>query len=1063
MAKKYTAFISYKHHPLDSAIAASVQRRLENYRVPRRIAEKLGRKQIGQIFRDKEELPISSDINDDIEEAIRGADYLIVICSPRSKEAVWVNREIKLFLENHDRNHILAVLAEGEPYEAFPEILTYEELTDPLTGEVTRSPREPLAADMRNPGPCAGRSAQKDELTRLAAAILGVGFDELKQRRRQQERKRRATVLGICAAVVLVFLAYMIRSNLLISRANKLLEESYEQVNENYNNALENQSRYLASASREQADSYERFMALELALAALPGSDDPDRPLVSSAVSALNYAAGFYDLSSDLKTIGSFSMGKPVRYMEFTSDAGLLAACDTAGGISVFNTGTVRTVWSRNAGLGSAETFRVLNDSTIVYVGYEGTACYELETGAELWRLNEGATGAVFNESGSYLLLTGTYDISAGAELSVIDTATGSKAFTIPVPDEYVEGTGSYRSISIKECSGTVSDPTGRYLLCCILKEYGIYRPLIIDTVEKRSAILPEDCKDIYSALFGAGNELYFIMQEAGTGESDPYSTGSYGSYYTRGLKQCAAYDLNEASNLWKTELEHYSWISSTALYHAEESGRLICILANRCCTINPENGRIEAYGEGSETIVFSRLQKPNGQSTFFTPSGKQGIYKPDTGEIYLYSNLNFEETLDLISYRSGTYAFSTGSENGVYLFSTTNRQARERYEEFDDQLEFRMDSEDILIGDRYVVMPGYETQLACLDAAEKRLTFSLKLSDHGLSQSELLGFSKDNNAVWLIARSSDDLSFRFVKVLLEDGSVEAFESSVALGFSCSPVMDSGIMYFCDTGDGLLYEYDPETAEYEAFDIIADTDSADIYHSVYRACGSKLVLIRYDRSIGYEPTNYLLFDTATRTSVTLCEVKRSNLSYYASSVFISENGSMLACSAPECIMLYDSNGNELGSVPVPGSELRCMAISPDGTELILLRSNYLIDRYSTDGSYIGPVPHCTLSAGASYCRWEWKENELWMWCNNRLLNVIDTTQGAGLFSVDNCLTCVQSPSGDSEMVCYSRLTDELYGLGCFRRLSLDEQIAAARELLAEYSMPMEYKEFYGLG
>lgn len=82
MSVHYNAFISYRHSPVDSKIAAEIQRRLEHFSVPRPIQKKSGIKKIDRIFRDKEELPITSDLNDDISEALDNSDFLIVICSP---------------------------------------------------------------------------------------------------------------------------------------------------------------------------------------------------------------------------------------------------------------------------------------------------------------------------------------------------------------------------------------------------------------------------------------------------------------------------------------------------------------------------------------------------------------------------------------------------------------------------------------------------------------------------------------------------------------------------------------------------------------------------------------------------------------------------------------------------------------------------------------------------------------------------------------------------------------------------------------------------------------------
>ena len=113
MGARYNAFISYKHAPEDNKVAEAVQKGLERFHIPHKIRKKTGIKRIDRIFRDKDELPITSDLSDSIADALSEADYLIVICSTNTKESTWVPREIDYFLKNHSKRQIFTVLAEG--------------------------------------------------------------------------------------------------------------------------------------------------------------------------------------------------------------------------------------------------------------------------------------------------------------------------------------------------------------------------------------------------------------------------------------------------------------------------------------------------------------------------------------------------------------------------------------------------------------------------------------------------------------------------------------------------------------------------------------------------------------------------------------------------------------------------------------------------------------------------------------------------------------------------------------------------------------------------------------
>ena len=95
---------------------------------------------------------MATNLADPIREALQNSEYLIVICSPRLPESMWCRKEIETFIEMHDREHVLAVLAEGEPAASFPEELLYREAEEKQPdGSIlkVKIPVEPLASDVR--------------------------------------------------------------------------------------------------------------------------------------------------------------------------------------------------------------------------------------------------------------------------------------------------------------------------------------------------------------------------------------------------------------------------------------------------------------------------------------------------------------------------------------------------------------------------------------------------------------------------------------------------------------------------------------------------------------------------------------------------------------------------------------------------------------------------------------------------------------------------------------------------------------------------------------------------
>lgn len=123
MERQYKAFISYRHLPLDKETAIQVHRAIEHFVIPRSL-RKDGQRKLGYVFRDEDELPVAGELTENIRLALENSEYLIVICTPETCKSAWVLKEVETFLQLRDRNHILLVLADGEPAESFPRVIT---------------------------------------------------------------------------------------------------------------------------------------------------------------------------------------------------------------------------------------------------------------------------------------------------------------------------------------------------------------------------------------------------------------------------------------------------------------------------------------------------------------------------------------------------------------------------------------------------------------------------------------------------------------------------------------------------------------------------------------------------------------------------------------------------------------------------------------------------------------------------------------------------------------------------------------------------------------------------
>lgn len=205
----YEAFISYRHVEPDRRWAKWLHTILETYRVPSKLARQRGLpRRLGKVFRDEDELPASADLSREIETALQQSRFLIVVCSPRTPESEWVNKEIVRFREMGRGDQILALLVEGEPSQAFPRALREIRHVIAESSGLTREEIEevePLAADVRPIREESPRHLRRMAKLRMLACLLGVSFDDLRQRETQRWRLRALLVLLLGLSALLVF------------------------------------------------------------------------------------------------------------------------------------------------------------------------------------------------------------------------------------------------------------------------------------------------------------------------------------------------------------------------------------------------------------------------------------------------------------------------------------------------------------------------------------------------------------------------------------------------------------------------------------------------------------------------------------------------------------------------------------------------------------------------------------------------------------------------------------------------------------------------------------------
>ncbi|MBU6417401.1 MAG: TIR domain-containing protein, partial [Xanthomonadaceae bacterium] len=206
-SRSYRAFISYSH--ADKAWGDWLHKALETYRVPSRLVGKQTEvgtipPRLNPVFRDREELSSSPELDSKINQALAQSENLVVICSPASATSRWVNEEVLAYKRMGRGGRIFCLIVEGEPNatdlpgreaeECFCPALRF--VTD-ADGRPTPERTEPIAADARQ-----GKDGKANAKLKLIAGMLGIGFDTLKQRELQR-RTRRMTAIAALALVVM--------------------------------------------------------------------------------------------------------------------------------------------------------------------------------------------------------------------------------------------------------------------------------------------------------------------------------------------------------------------------------------------------------------------------------------------------------------------------------------------------------------------------------------------------------------------------------------------------------------------------------------------------------------------------------------------------------------------------------------------------------------------------------------------------------------------------------------------------------------------------------------------
>lgn len=440
--RNFKAFISYRHCPLDMAVAKRVQNLIERYRIPRHL-RKGEEKRLGLVFRDESELPLSSNLTDDIYEALDHAEFLIVICTPETPKSLWVAQEIDYFIRTHGRERILVVLADGTPEQSLPPALTHVYRED---GSVL-SMIEPLCANLVAENQQSVLKKLNLEFIRLVAAMLDVPFDALYQRRKRYLRRLTAAVIGSVAAVLVLIMGLLISWNLDVTQKN-------QEIARNYQLALEKESQALSLLSQQYLEAGNREAALDSALQALEGED---RPYLSAAEGALAKALNPYGNGMPDYHI-ALELPSTVMQMHLSEDGSRLVVSDTGNCIRCYDTDTGNLLWQNQivnsvSRYGITSVQMVDGDRFVLVNTYEkllllsvtdGSTLYSLELLYDAGKLQRSANVTVSGLETRFTLhyeigntqYYGIYDIGTFTQIELLRSDEETDIFVESFPED---------------------------------------------------------------------------------------------------------------------------------------------------------------------------------------------------------------------------------------------------------------------------------------------------------------------------------------------------------------------------------------------------------------------------------------------------------------------------------------------------------------------------------------------------------------------------------------------------------------------------------------------------
>lgn len=1070
MVEHYNAFISYRHAPADSKIAAMVQRSLEHYRIPKAIQQQSGMRRIDRIFRDREELPITFNLNHDIGYALEHSDFLIVICSTSTCQSQWVTKEIETFLKTHNRHQVLTVLVDGEPYDVIPPILFYDEVEQVMPSGETyteRIPLEPLSCDLRGDP----KKAMRTELHRMAAPLLGCSYDELVQRQRRYQRQRMMTVMSTLIAGTSLLAAYFFWTSVQI-------QKSYLTAEQNYQQSLKNQSRYLSAEAITALKNGDRLTALQLAIEALPTPEAP-RPFISEAEYAMTKALMAYSAENDrIAAVNLFNHHADVSGFCTAVESRRLWSLDSQHNVYLWNTEDYSLIqmWKgvelEDEGIMFPELYR-LSDSRILVTGSNKLRCMNADDGEILWERelpNVSRFQFHLTEDGRELGLFANADNL----FYRLNAENGETLDTFPLYQQELPENGKFTyskfaySPDGQQIAFTFSYSKSLLNLDGAMSFVGLYD---LNTQQWK-------CTQVEKTYF---DDLRFTpegMLVAAGIEWDGFEESAI-FYSDQGTLQnlvgqtfrVMGFDAEQLERRWMAE-RPFSMVRAQTeiLCGGYDDGRraaseAVCLsFSNKCLLLESRTGEVLAEYELPATILNTQLKED--AVTWVLDSGEFAARRFASNNTSALSVLvgNIDKAVKTDTPFFVVSRDSSGADN---ILMYTSVPADPNWKQLEGEAVLGYWESQARNEQYYVYLTkdtsNYHLTFNVVDTQKLACTASVDLQEKATGVKACLAGIRDGEALVLRSGYSKEARNELLCFPLDGG--EPTETTLQSPYDAvwAKWYEQEQKLFYLTGYELRC-VDLTLGEETVIPITNQGKTLDSFFSknfTSNPVSPELFLLaQLDGGTDYRPYALNLL-TGELNEPAVGEA--DTLAFYA---VYSPDSEQAAVPGEDCVQLLDRSGNEICRIPSDGRSAAGVFFLRGGTQLGILYSNQELICYdSTTGAAVEKTVLYDL--GTLYLSWnqvEWQElgdgrGILLLHNSSPKAFIIDLEDWDFCAQIDNCLTCL--PEQDCFLT--GRSIDGRTVLGSIHRYSLPDLLTMARELLGDTAMSEEMRLNYGLG